>query len=395
MRRSSRINANWRQWKVRIAEAPAMAIAGIFIAVSGMMSVTCGYRFGEPSGNALVFAAVALGVEAFADLAIPLFWRRVSIIGRVLLVGFFAVCLAYKLEAAKRFASENFGMRDAAIAKAAEDYGIALARVEALRKVIADNAAARPPAVIQADIDGLLRTPKAEGCAGEINGPVTKEICPKVDALRGELAGAQTRDQAQADLIPALADWRAASPASGSAGHDSPGPLQAALALAGVTVAGWSSLMATLFMALVEGGAIVVPMLIGSAAGRETTVTEGGARDLPGQNEKATEADPPADRRNPALEAEIADLNAFLGYCSDRAPGERVQASVFYGDYKAWKTARGEAPVSVQRFGGMLTRELGLSKRKMGDGKNWYHGVRLKPPGERRMSSAKLRVVKA
>lgn len=391
MRRSNRINA---AWKTRLTQAPGMAMAGIFVGVSAMMSVTCGYRFGEPSGNALVFAAVALGVEAFADLAIPMFWRRVGLIGRALLITFFMVCLAYKLEAAKRFAAENFGMRDAALAKAAEGYEIALGRVEALRKILADNAAARAAPLIQAEIDGLLRTPKTEGCAGEINGPVTREICPKVDALRGEIARARTRDQAQADLIPALAEWRAASPASGAAGHDGSGPLQMALALAGVTVAGWSSLMATLFMALVEGGAIVVPMLIGFAAGRETVVTEGGSRTLPAASEKTTEDDPPGDRRSAAFEAEIADLNAFLGYCSDRAPGERVQASVFYGDYKAWKTARGETPVSVQRFGGVMTRELGLSKRKMGDGKNWYHGVRLKPPGERRMSSRKLRVVK-
>jgi hypothetical protein len=391
MRRSSRINVAW--WKARILEAPGLAIAAIFISVSAMMSVTCGYRFGEPSGNALVFAAVALGAEAFADLSIPLFWRRVGFLGRTLLIVFFAVCLGYKLEAAKRFAAENFGLRDAAIAKAAESYEIALARVEALRKTLTDNANVRPAPVLQAEIDGLLRDPRTEGCTGKTNGPVTTAICPKVDALRGELARAGTRDQAQADLVPALAEWRAAAPATGKAVQESAGPLQMALALAGITVAGWSALMATLVMALVEGGAIVVPMLIGFASGREMLVTEGARVALPAGGQKTTEDDPPGDRRRAEISGDIADLSAFLGDRSTRAPGERVQASTFYGDYKAWKTGRGETPVSVQRFGGVMMRELGIEKRKMGDGKNWYHGLRLNPPEQRKRASRTLRVV--
>lgn len=40
---------------------------------------------------------------------------------------------------------------------------------------------------IQADIDSILLDPRAEGCR-EINGPYTREWCPKVKALQGELA---------------------------------------------------------------------------------------------------------------------------------------------------------------------------------------------------------------
>jgi hypothetical protein len=146
MRRSSRLNR--ARWLTRLHETPAMAIAGVFIAVSGMMSVTFGYRLGEPSGNALIFAAVAIGIEGFADLSMPLFWRRLRWIGRLVLLGFFGLCLAYKLEAAKRFAAENLGKRDAAIATAAQDYEAARSKVEQLRKAITDNADARGAALI-------------------------------------------------------------------------------------------------------------------------------------------------------------------------------------------------------------------------------------------------------
>jgi hypothetical protein len=65
----------------------------------------------------------------------------------------------------------------------------------------------RPANVIEAEIDGLLRTPGAEGCQ-TINGPVTREICPKVDRLHRELAASKETARLEADLV---ADRRALS----------------------------------------------------------------------------------------------------------------------------------------------------------------------------------------
>lgn len=112
-------------FSARLAPLPGMAIAGIFIGVSGLACVTFGYRLGEPSGNGLIFAALALGIEGFADLSVPLFWPRLRLIGRMLLLSFFGLCLAYKLTAADRFAAENLGKRETAVATAATDYGLA------------------------------------------------------------------------------------------------------------------------------------------------------------------------------------------------------------------------------------------------------------------------------
>jgi hypothetical protein len=396
MRRPThRINARW--WKDRALEAPAMVMAGIFIAGSGLMSVTFGYRLGEPSGFALIFAAVALGIEAFVDLSIPLFWRRIGIAGRTVMIAFFAVCLAYKLEAAKRFSGENFGQRDAAIAKAAEGYGIAFARVEGLRKTIADNADARAASIIQAEIDGLLRDPKTEGCAGKTNGPVTATVCPKVDALRGELARAKTRDQAQTDLAPALTEWRLAAPASASATQDSLGPLQLALAALGLAVASWSSLMATLVMVIVEGGAIIVPALIGMAGDRQrptmqpatqqpTAPIAGDVKDVGGGNVDAafTGLRPETLKRG---QQDVEDVTLFLSECTDRRRGETVQASQFFAAYREWKTLRGESALSIQRFGTLIARHAGVEKQRKADGV-WYLGLTLRHPAHPRAGKA-------
>jgi hypothetical protein len=206
--RRGRLNRDWL--RSSIAQASMLLIAGIFVGISGLVSVTSWYSVGEASGNGLIFAAVAIGAEAFADLGIPLFWRRTRFLGRVLVIGFFALCLAYKLEAAKHFSAERLGARDAAVTKAAESYDLARDRVEDLRNTIATNADVRAATLIQSDIDELLLEPKAEGCpAGQAwNGPVTSKVCPKVAKLRTELARAKTRDQAQADLKGAIEEWR-------------------------------------------------------------------------------------------------------------------------------------------------------------------------------------------
>jgi hypothetical protein len=402
MRRTARINRDW--WKARAIETPAMAIAGIFIAVSGMMSVTFGYRLGEPSGNALVFAAFAIAVEGFADLSVPLFWRRLGLVGRGLLIVFFALCLAYKLEAAKKFAAENLGKREAAVATATQGYDIAQANVERLRKEIADNADARGQALIQSEIDGLLLDKRAEGCTGTINGEITAKVCPQVAKLRGELARAKARDDAQAALTPALAEWRALAPAGHGSAGDSIGPIAALLMLFGVTVASWSGLIASLIMVICEAGAIVVPMLMGFAFGDGKRPAPKSEAQEPAPGRKASPAEQPAgDAAAPVslpaglterTRRDIADVTAFLAHDSERASGERVQSSTLYFVYSQWKTERGETAMTVAQFGVVLTRHLGMGKIKS-DGKNWYLGLRLRHPGQGRKGAKHLQAVAA
>jgi hypothetical protein len=392
VRRTGKIG--WPQLRARLAAAPGMAIAGVFIGVSGMMSVTYGYRLGEPSGNALIFAALAMAIEGFADLSVPMFWGRLRLIGRIVLLAFFVLCLSYKLEAAKRFAAENIGKHEVAAATAAAGYEIALQGVERLRKAVADNADARPAAVIQSEIDGLLRDPKAQGCSGAINGEVTKKICPLVDALRGELARAKARDQAQAELTPALTGLRNMAPVA-AVSEVTPGPVAALLALAGIQVGSWSKMVASLIMAIVESGAIVVPLLIGFAFG------EGRGREMTPAPQAQLERAPMAEEASPKSslrrvtergERDAAELTAFLGQRTERGAGEKVQSTTLYLTYSDWKQELGGEPMTINQFGTVLTQHLGLSKTKI-DGKMHYLNLRLKAPVTRGKAARHLRSV--
>jgi hypothetical protein len=407
--------AGWGRVKAKLAQAPGLAIASVFIGVSGLMSVTFGYRLGEPSDNALIFAAVALAIEGYADLAVPLFWHRLGVIGRVVLIAFFGLCLAYKLEAAKRFTAENLGKRDAAASAASESYSLAKENVERLRKIVANNAEVRAVAIIQAEIDELLRTPGADGCpaGAEWNGPVTKKVCPKVDRLRGEHARAEARDKAQADLTPAITALRT-TPAPAIAAQESTGPVAWALAALGVQVGGWSQLIASLIMAIVEGGAIILPMLIGAASRAGARMVATGAAPTPQAAQVAQPPAPTAGANNPPASPaplppgvtdrtrrDILELRAFLLDQVEPSQGERVQSASLYLIYTTWKkdTSRrgfkpGEEPMTIVQFGKLLSLPIGLQKKKI-EGRQYYLNIRLRHPAQGRKGVGQARAAAA
>ena len=76
-------------------------------------------------------------------------------------------------------------------------------RYESAKTEIATLATMRPASELQSAIDQLLTTPGADGCV-EINGKVTRTICPQVGALRTELAQARRRAELQAILAEPL-----------------------------------------------------------------------------------------------------------------------------------------------------------------------------------------------
>ena len=406
MRRPGRVNREG--WKARLAGAPGWLMAAIPIGLSAMMTVTCGYRMGAASGFWWLGAAGALFIELYVDLAIPKFWRHVGILLRAAMLVIFAGLLLYKLEAGRRFAAEIFGTYDAAVAKASDAYDIATSQVKSLQKKLADNADARAATVIESEINTQLRKPGTDGCPAGVawNGPVTKEVCPKVDTLRRELARAKIRDQAEIDLAPALQTWRQATPSGGKLAQESQGIPQLLLALIGISVPSWSAL-ASLFMLGIEGGAILLPILV-ERASRETrrptaigeTSVDTPAKRSPQPEPEAgeTQTSPISPEVSPTLsprtQRDRDELAAFLDDKSERATGERVQASKLYAVYFQWKTERGEPPMKVQPFGTLLGAHLGLTKRKI-SGKNWYLDVRLRHPAQGRKAGKHLHAVAA
>ena len=162
--------------------------------------------------------------------------------------------------------------------------------------------------------------------------------------------------------------------------------------------------MSTLFMTVVEAGAIIVPMLNGLARGeRRKPVVSGEAPSpaagqvtanlIPATGDSSTHQPVPqgvTDRTR----RDIADVTAFLGDRSERVTGERVQSTAFYFLYCEWKQERSETAITVAQFGVVLTKHLGLSKIKS-DGKIWYLGVRLRHPAQGRQGAKHLRAVAA
>lgn len=88
---------------------------------------------------------------------------------------------------------------------------------------------------LQAEIDGLLLTPGADGCAS-INGKVTREVCPKVAELRTEKARADRRAESEAIIAIPLPTLPQSPKQSVSAPDPAASALSAYLAFFGIVV---------------------------------------------------------------------------------------------------------------------------------------------------------------
>jgi hypothetical protein len=74
------------------------------------------------------------------------------------------------------------------------------ARIERTVRQLDQLGVPRPAGVIEAETDTLLRSPGADGCR-VINGPVSNEVCSKVDKLPKELAGSQSAAELDASVV--------------------------------------------------------------------------------------------------------------------------------------------------------------------------------------------------
>jgi hypothetical protein len=113
---------------------------------------------------------------------------------------FCAGVICYSLAAAIGFAASTRGEAITTNKLAIDNRSEWEARIERTARQLDQLGVPRPAGVIQAEIDALLRTPEADGCR-VINGPVTKEVCPKVDTLRRELAASQRAAELDASLV--------------------------------------------------------------------------------------------------------------------------------------------------------------------------------------------------
>ncbi|WP_171946466.1 helix-turn-helix domain-containing protein [Hyphomicrobium sp. CS1GBMeth3] len=167
---------------------------GLFLSIT-MVLMAVGIELGKP----LAFSAA---ISALRE------WRLIPALA-LSTAGLAAVAFSATAEL-----SLNATMRGDLVAQRssnADEVASANARYLRVEYELTALAPSRPAAEIQAELDGLLLRPGVDGCR-EINGPITKEVCPRVAELRAEAARAQRRGELLLELKSAEAD-RKASPA--------------------------------------------------------------------------------------------------------------------------------------------------------------------------------------
>lgn len=176
-----------------------VAATGAILLVSASAALGSYYGFVVGSHQhvllGIVFAGAALGGELLKPFAVHeaiTSFGRWHVLRGVACLLLATVCVIYSLAAELSLAAGSRG--DLAASRQVQAQAVA-ARAGTLRRAqdeLSTLPASRPAKLVKAEIDRLLLTPGAEGCV-QINGRVTREICPKVASLKSELAIAERR----------------------------------------------------------------------------------------------------------------------------------------------------------------------------------------------------------
>lgn len=200
-----------------------ISATGLVLASAGFGAVyawTTGSQHGMVLGGLMVLMAVALELAKPLSAAGALTALRSFRLGRGAALGMLAaVAVAFSLTSELSLMATTRGdgvaSRQAVInatSKAETEANRANEAYERAKVELSAIPYSRPPAELQAEIDGLLLTPGADGCAA-INGKVTKEVCPKVALLKTEKARADRRAELEKIIAKPL-------PITASTTHD-------------------------------------------------------------------------------------------------------------------------------------------------------------------------------
>jgi hypothetical protein len=183
--------------------AAGFLAAGLFVLVSMAANLKFGLSLAATPIDRIIYGALSLAADLM-KVALPLvallLWRKQHRILAASAALFCAGVICYSLAAAIGFAASTRGEAITTNKLAIDNRSEWEARIERTARQLDQLGVPRPAGVIQAEIDALLRTPEADGCR-VINGPVTKEVCPKVDTLRRELAASQRAAELDASLV--------------------------------------------------------------------------------------------------------------------------------------------------------------------------------------------------
>lgn len=224
-----------------------ISAAGLVLASAGFGAVyawNTGSQHGAVLACLMVLMAVALELAKPLSLVAALSAFRSWSIFRGAALGLLAiVAVAYSLTAELSIMATTRGdvvaTREASI-KAASGIETEVQRArdqyELAKTELASLPRTKPVAELQAEIDGLLLTPGTDGCAA-INGKITREVCPKVSALRTEKARADRRVELEQTMAKPIPSHTLTSTKSVSKSDPAASALSAYLALFGVVIA--------------------------------------------------------------------------------------------------------------------------------------------------------------
>ena len=192
--------------------ARALAIASSTLLIGASTGFGAFYAGTQGAEQGIFFAgllvAMALGLELakpFSIAAAIHAFRRWRVAQGALLAVLGLVAVAYSLSAELSLMATARGDRVAERAAASNVATQVRNRYTRAKLELDGIPAARPAAELQSLIDGILIDPRAGGCV-VLDGPFTREHCPKVAEWRAEQARAQRRTELEATMHAAEAN---------------------------------------------------------------------------------------------------------------------------------------------------------------------------------------------
>jgi hypothetical protein len=189
-------------WQAKIA----FACTVLFSLASIGTNAVYGWNKGDTLPSSIIWAALAIAVGAtlllstaalFKALAAKTYAQAAFIALGLLLCGTYSIVAATGSATGQRL---NASLIEDATSTARSD---AQKAIKTATSHLASLPTVRPSAAIQTEIDGILIDPRLEGCT-TINGPRTKEACPRVAVLKTELATAQATAHDMAEAQAAM-----------------------------------------------------------------------------------------------------------------------------------------------------------------------------------------------
>jgi hypothetical protein len=366
---------NWRGLGQRIMLAAGLIAASGFALVSIAANLRFGISLATTPFDRIIYGTLSVAVDLVKialPLAVALLWRNgermFALLGAVFWTGAvaFSICAAIGFAASTRNHMLGSGQQEIDKRRGWE------AKIVRLEGSLDHLGPHRPATVVQAEIDSLLRTPDLDNCK-VINGPVTREVCPKVDQLRRELVASKETARLEADLAAgheALSDL----PSLGITAD----PQSTALhQLTGFGEDVVRNTVAALIAVLVEFGSALGFSLFLAAAGPKAQCS--GSSTSPPKapifRKQPEQAQAPLELPSPPVDLVTRWALARLDIISSGM----LQAEHAYNDFRHWCTSQSVPALTQQMFGRRFTEvHAGMGGKKLKrQGRAFYSGVSL------------------